>query len=724
MVPDLTDRMKFLVAKTLGKVEREHIKAFLGGMFIEPGTVLRSDECKQPDPESVIFSCTPYFELRKSFPGNAQTDRLHPARTLIQSYYPYEPVRERDEEQAYRRSGNAKSNTLIHVPTLWMLNIGSKVVVSCGYEPLSSDFTKSMKVLEEEIKPSKANDQNTTWSVRLHDLDGRILLYSPQEFGTYFQMEQRIRELRRISTTLWHVPVPQILLQHQEKKILATPSNWPTILRQRNAMIIDFSIVEKAPEGTLSTLPSSLIETQKHGSVPPFYHWPSMLSKDEKGWETFSDDVEHSIRCIDKVEKTMLNETLPEYDTGGPVDRTFTSTKYYESLSEKVYEDVRKPLLLLIQTGIPRKMGLPRNHHQLIVQTQSSKLAEKTQELTNLVHDTLSLFVGNVDKATVLRKVWGAMENITVIVKRLAMLSGCEPDPKEYSDPGWKTPKTGTRSWRIRIPTTTYTYANQDATKLELPLPNNDKAFGATVKKCRRCMREAPFSDPNEALQHLHKHAASEASKQGDSASSSFVKDDNEWKDWIRNDDQALIEGTVTGACTVLDRAIKEARLIYEQLSELINGVQDDQGNLSDLYSFPRKFLGTLHRLLVFYFAVERSMHYTEECFDKTMKGGYQEDYPYTDRGLEILDRFSESVKSLIQQARVELCEMVRLKIPKDPAARMSWGAESISSWLIRRLIVKPLEKSMTVGDMYREYLTTLVSCNKATTVLHCKDSH
>jgi hypothetical protein len=106
------------------------------------------------------------------------------------------------------------------------------------------------------------------------------------------------------------------------------------------------------------------------------------------------------------------------------------------------------------------------------------------------------------------------------------------------------------------------------------------------------------------------------------------------------------------------------------------------------------------------------------------MKGGYQEDYPYTDRGLEILDRFSESVKSLIQQARVELCEMVRLKIPKDPAERMSWGAESISSWLIRRLIVKPLEKSMTVGDMYREYLTTLVSCNKATTVLHCKDSH
>ena len=718
MLPDLPDRTKFLVAKTLHKIEKEHIKAFLGGMFIEPGTVLRSDECNQPDPGSVIFSCTPYFELRKSIPANVQMDRLHPARTLIQSYYPYEPVRERDEEQAYRRSGSAKPNILIHVPTLWMLNIDNKIVVSCGYEPLSGDFTNSMRVLQEEIKQPRVSGQSTTSSIRLHDLDGRVLLYSPDEFGTFLQIEQRIRELRRLTTGLWHIPIPWLLLQHQQEKILATPSNWPTILQQRNTMIVDLYVVDEVPEGTPSTLPSFLVETRQHGSVPPFYHWPSMLSKDEIGLDTLPEDVKHAIKCIEQVEKTMLNETLPESDTGGPVDGTFTSTKYYESLSEKVYGDVEKPLLSLAQIGVPRGNAFHRNHHQMIVQAQSSKLPGKAQEFTNLVHDTLSLFVGNVDKSTVLRKVWGAMENITTIVERFSKFSGCDSDPKEYDDPEWKASKTGTRSWRIRTPTTSYTYANQHATKLELPLPNHDKALEATVKKCRRCIREAPFNDPNEALQHLRRHVAAEASKQGDSAAISLARDVSDWKDWIRNDDQALVEGTITGAGIVLDRAIKEARSIFEQLRELVDGVQDDQGNLSKLYCFPRKFLGTLHRLLVFYFAVERSMHYTEECFDKTTKGGYQEDYPYTERGLEILNRFSEGVKSLIQQARVELCEMVRLKRPKDPAERISWGAESVSSWLIRRLIVKPLDKSMTVGDMYREYLTTLVSCNETNTVL------
>lgn len=712
----MSERTRFLIVQTLRKIEKEHIKAFLGGLFIEPGTILRGDECHQPDPDHVIFSCTPYFNIQKGSTTGTQGGLLHPARTLIQSYYPYEPVRERDEEQAYQKSGTAKPDEIIYVPSLWMLNVSGKAVVTCGYEPLSNDFTKSIKVLEEDLKQLGADLENTSTSIRLSGVNGRVLLYSLQECGTYFQFEQRIRELRRFDMTAWYMGTPQVLLQRQGEKVKATASNWSAIIRQRNNVFVDVSLVEEIKEETSSTLSSILESTSKQSSVLPFYHWPSALNKEDKGLASLPMDVRHAIKCLELVERAMLNDILPEDNTSGPVDGTFTSTKYYESLHENVFEEVEKPLLSQIRTQ-DSGLGQPNMaHHQMVVRTQFARLPSKAHEFTRLVHDTVDLFVENVDKCALLRKLWGATANISAVVERLSKQHGYTPDPREYSDPSWETPKTRTRSWRIRTPITTYTYANQHAVKFSLPLPNDDNDFGATVKKCKRCAHESPFNDPNLALKHLRAHASAEASKQGDSVSSSFIKNVDEWKDWIRNDDQALLESTVAGACAILDRAVREARIIYDQLRELANGVRDEHGNLSNLYSFPRKLLEALHRILIFYFAVERSLHYTEEDFNKSKRGGYEADYPYTDLGLEVLTRFSESVKSSLQQARFELCEMVRSQPPvKDPMERMSWGAESISSWLIRRLIVKPLEKGLTVGDMYREYLTTLVSCNDDT---------
>ncbi|KAF2439176.1 hypothetical protein P171DRAFT_476960 [Karstenula rhodostoma CBS 690.94] len=706
-IPDISERTRCLILKTLHKVEKESVKAFLGGLFIEPGTVVRGDECNQAEPQSVIFSCTPYFDIQKSHPSSPDTDRLHPARTLIQSYYPYEPVRDRDEEQAYRSIGNAREGGLIHVPALWMLNVGNRAVVTCGYGPLSSDFIKSIKVIQEDLKQLGAGTGNSKTSVRFTVPDGRVLLYSSQECGTFFQAEQRVKELRRFTRDSWPTNNVQFLLQQQGKETKATPANWPAIIRQRQALFIDVAVVKDNSEKLSSTFSPSLLARPTHDSVPPFYHWPSAISRDEMGSGPVAMDAKHATKCLERVEDAMLNVTLSGY-ADGPVQRTFTSTKYYESLREDTFENVERSITLQIHRTDSGSRQPQCTHHQNLVRGQSSKLPSKAHDFVKVVHDTLGLFVGDVNKPVLMRKVWGATANIAAVVENLTKHRGYDLDPKEFTDPRWKTPKTQTRAWRIRTPASTYTYANEHATKFHLPLPENDKDFGATLKRCRRCAREIPFDNPDAALEHLHKHAAAEASKPGGSASSSFVRDDESWKDWIRNDDQALLESTMAGACAVLDRAIEEARKIYEALKELADGVRTEQGNLSDLYSFPRKLLETLHRLIVFYFAVERSLHYTEKYFNETKKGGYGEDYPYTDAGLEVLNSFRESTESSLLQAREELCDMVRSTTPNDAAERLSWGAESISSWLIRRLIVKPLEKSMTVGDMYREYLSTL----------------
>lgn len=100
---------------------------------------MRVDERCQPDPESVIFSCIPYYDLQEPLankPTPGLQSRVYSPRTLMQAAYPYEPVRERDAEQAYRKYGDTRSKKLIYVPNLWMLNLGANVVVTCGHRPL------------------------------------------------------------------------------------------------------------------------------------------------------------------------------------------------------------------------------------------------------------------------------------------------------------------------------------------------------------------------------------------------------------------------------------------------------------------------------------------------------------------------------------------------------------------------------------------------------------
>lgn len=238
-------------------------------MFIEPGTIIRGDESSRGDPHSVIFSCIPYFDIRKPLKGTVgQGDRLHPPRTLIQSYYPYEPVRDRDKEQAYQKFGNGGDGGLIHVPSLWMLNIDSKTVVTCGYRPLSSEFVKSIEVLQEDLKQLGTSTRTETplTNIRLSDGDGRVLLYSLDECQTYFEMEQKLRELKCYSRHAEFEPTTQMswLSPDGEKKV--TPANWQTIIQRRDLLFIDLSVNdENKATGTNDDVPGlQSLQTQIH----------------------------------------------------------------------------------------------------------------------------------------------------------------------------------------------------------------------------------------------------------------------------------------------------------------------------------------------------------------------------------------------------------------------------------------------------------------------------
>ena len=60
--------------------------------------------------------------------------------------------------------------------------------------------------------------------------------------------------------------------------------------------------------------------------------------------------------------------------------------------------------------------------------------------------------------------------------------------------------------------------------------------------------------------------------------------------------------------------------------------------------------------------------------------------------------------------ARSQLCYMAKSDPPLDVTRHLSRGPEYICGWLMRRLLLRPLRKHATVGDLYQEYISRLVS--------------
>ncbi|KAF2189049.1 hypothetical protein K469DRAFT_626882 [Zopfia rhizophila CBS 207.26] len=725
-VHDISQRLKRLTIKMLDKIEKEKLKTFVDGMFIEPGTVLRGEESDRDDSFAVIFSCIPHFEIQTATkPTPGKTDRLHPARSLMQSYYPYEPVRERDTEQAYNKFGNGPENSMIHVPLMWMMNIDTHAIVTCGYKPLSTNLVKSIMTVQEDIRGINTNIRLTDWS-------GRVLLYSPDECRTYFEMEQKIRELR---LTAWSSDSEsmQLLWTGEQGEQKVTPGNWLDIIKHRKLIFIDLSILDgqrarKLDETQVQVQAEAFLETNSaQNSIPPFFLWPHSTTKEDQkaGAKSHSRDgnantsvnlgedttrqlfvppeVRRSMNSLEQVERAMLSETLDEMETTHAVDRSFTSTKYYESLPENKMEHLRESFVsLLTDTANLGRGSSSRTRHQVVVDQQYSTLAAYVSGLFDTIFRTLKLFVRDVDKSTMLRKVWGAMTNIATIIEQVQKRGACKPDPEEYTNPEWHSPERRKRAWVVRSPSN----SGRKGKSLEPP-PEND-ALNREIRECRQCRHRHTYTDPNAALEHLRGHLQEESLDTENINNRLDNLSDANLKDWIVNDEQILIENFNAGHLAILSQANMAARILLSEATQLAQGVNNQDGKMSELYTFPQELLKSLQRLIVFYLAIERSIYHTHECFQKKGPVAHDNELPYSKIGLEVLDRFYDSAKLSLLAARKDLCRMASSESPDDYRSRLLLGPEYLCSWFMRKLLVKPVDNSMTAADLYREYLSTL----------------
>jgi hypothetical protein len=142
------------------------------------------------------------------------------------------------------------------------------------------------------------------------------------------------------------------------------------------------------------------------------------------------------------------------------------------------------------------------------------------------------------------------------------------------------------------------------------------------------------------------------------------------------------------------------------QAKDLADGVQDEDMRFLELYSFPRRLIDAFSSIIVYYLAVERALHQAKTPLQ-------EDDLTYglqTPIVLETLGRFYTDARDSLTAIRWDLCNMSKSSSPPDIMQSLSLGTPYICGWLMRRLIVKSLEGHLTVGEMYWDYLSKIVS--------------
>ncbi|KAJ3568386.1 hypothetical protein NPX13_g6437 [Xylaria arbuscula] len=108
------------------KREKKYSNGSNQGYYMEPGTVLRCDVKHDQEParckKSVFFCSVPYLQLGKREKHRRLNDkddnRLHPARTLMESLYEYDLIDDRDSRQAIRQCPPSEQDNILYLPQI------------------------------------------------------------------------------------------------------------------------------------------------------------------------------------------------------------------------------------------------------------------------------------------------------------------------------------------------------------------------------------------------------------------------------------------------------------------------------------------------------------------------------------------------------------------------------------------------------------------------------
>jgi hypothetical protein len=172
-----------------------------------------------------------------------------------------------------------------------------------------------------------------------------------------------------------------------------------------------------------------------------------------------------------------------------------------------------------------------------------------------------------------------------------------------------------------------------------------------------------------------------------------------------------LIEERNSAFIVILSKSIKAITKLRIQASDLAEGVVYQKGTISDSYSLPLSIVELMRRFVVLFLGIERSIVFVDARFKGWKFEARQEPVMSFRNAVNTLQKLEFDVHVSLSEARKELCVMVRSRADdNDFLLKLSLGPECILAWLMRRFIVKPVDHGVGASELYREYISALVS--------------
>jgi hypothetical protein len=490
---------------------------------------------------------------------------------------------------------------------------------------------------------------------------------------------------------------------------LLLPGDWPAIVRRTDLIFIDIILLDTKEFSKLYDNASAAVDIstplpalQSSDLVLPFFHWPAGGNADpgvpsRQSTNSRSSDDELVSERLEAADKSMMTETLIIKETRIDIEKAFASTAFYKGLPEVTSTHVIAQFDSLKSTPPPNDT---HSWHDEIIARHCSTAVARSARFSNIVHTTLCLFARDTDCSKILRKVWGALDHVHEIIAQAQTLGAVKPDPA--NDTSTNSDRRAGR-WYVR-----------EGKAETVPETEVNEKFRRSVKRCRRCLSSKPFGSVDAATEHLRVHLTEfslPTPARGGSGSANqdpFPSQTPEvdLKDWTIHERQLRREEWSNHIVRVLTQACTHSFALLLQAKDLADGVQDEDMRFLELYSFPRRLIDAFSSIIVYYLAVERALHQAKTPLQ-------EDDLTYglqTPIVLETLGRFYTDARDSLTAIRWDLCNMSKSSSPPDIMQSLSLGTPYICGWLMRRLIVKSLEGHLTVGEMYWDYLSKIVS--------------
>ncbi|KAL9597452.1 MAG: hypothetical protein Q9219_005144 [cf. Caloplaca sp. 3 TL-2023] len=190
------------------------------GHYMDSGLFTRQNPLQYLDGEDagqIYFLCLPYFSLEPySSRQDISTSDAHPMRSLLSIQYP-SVAREREMQQAFCRLKGSGQRLCYHVPQLWCLAIGKKLLLT--YSRLSMQQNQQSIGNVDTLDPPL--DSFETCKIHINDSNGRLWLLPLSRCLTWLDFTAQFSTLTLDFTSDYYIT-------HDEH--LQEPEDWQNLV--------------------------------------------------------------------------------------------------------------------------------------------------------------------------------------------------------------------------------------------------------------------------------------------------------------------------------------------------------------------------------------------------------------------------------------------------------------------------------------------------------------